>query len=278
MMIKFRSGLNINIFEPNDYFDYSLKQVNQIWTPDPVTGEPKRSKTKTKLELEPCGENVKFNDQQKLKDVGINTAMCVKGRDFKIAGTFSSKVFQYIEFHVTRCSGKPTCKSAAEVDAIASECDLNLYTINTYFDSDDYKNTIKYFLDDSMYWSLFKGIRKKNDVFIMNNQAELQDDLVQIYAAKVVQYFQVARYREMQEAFDEVWDKRYLSIYIRLDNHVTNVSRTVYSVADMMGQVGGVYEILFLFGSLIVLLFADKLFFSSIMQKIYQIQDKFTHM
>ena len=37
---------------------------------------------------------------------------------------------------------------------------------NAYFDIDNFDQPIQYFLDDSFYWNLAPGLRKKTDIYV----------------------------------------------------------------------------------------------------------------
>lgn len=63
----------------------------------------------------------------------------------------------------------------------------------------------------------------------------------------------------------------YLATFlIAIDEETAYYSRTVYSILDLTGQLGGVFEIFDIFGGIFIGLFADKLFVFSIISRLYQ--------
>ena len=68
-------------------------------------------------------------------------------------------------------------------------------------------------------------------------------------------------------------DLQIISVYIRLDSNYDEFSRRVYSFGDLLGQTGGLYSALFIAGSVMVAIFTERLFVSSILKKIYQIDE-----
>ena len=65
--------------------------------------------------------------------------------------------------------------------------------------------------------------------------------------------------------------KNIVSVYFRLDSYFDNYSRRIYSLGDLLGQVGGLYSSILIIGALFVGIFSERLFVSSILRKIYQI-------
>jgi hypothetical protein len=56
-----------------------------------------------------------------------------------------------------------------------------------------------------------------------------------------------------------------------MDKSFNIFEQTVTTVADLLGNLGGIYEVLLIFGSLCIGIFSERLFVSSIIEKIYQI-------
>ena len=66
-------------------------------------------------------------------------------------------------------------------------------------------------------------------------------------------------------------DLQIVSVYFRLDANYDNYYRRVYSIGDLLGQTGGLYSSVLMIGGFIVGIFSERLFVSSILHKIYQI-------
>lgn len=62
-----------------------------------------------------------------------------------------------------------------------------------------------------------------------------------------------------------------LSIYFRYDKYTDMYQRRIYSLGEVLGQAGGFYGSLLTFGSVIVFIFTERLFVTSVLRKIYQI-------
>ena len=69
------------------------------------------------------------------------------------------------------------------------------------------------------------------------------------------------------------FDNSYLNIYITLDPQIDLYQRTVYSFLDMFGYIGGIFGLLKALGYFTVSFFIKRDYYSSILSKLYHIQD-----
>lgn len=69
-------------------------------------------------------------------------------------------------------------------------------------------------------------------------------------------------------------DDVFYTAYFQLDSKSVQNERKVYSLGDLMSQLGGMKEMLFMIGSLIVGFFQNKLYIGSLMNKLYLVHDE----
>ena len=143
---------------------------------------------------------------------------------------------------------------------------------NAYFDTSNFDQPIQYFLDDSFFWDLTLGFRKKTDIFVQKNEATLIDEYLQLGQSQNLYFYKIQRLREQIVLEDT--DLQIASVYIRLDSNHDTYTRRVYSFGDLLGQTGGLYSAVFFLGAVFVGIFSERLFVSSILHKIYQIDQK----
>lgn len=142
---------------------------------------------------------------------------------------------------------------------------------NTIVDMKDYKEPIKYIIDDGLYWELVPGIRKKTDVYIRQNEAEFEDNYIQIGFPDEREFYQVAMNTHSFESESGGGD--ILSIYFRYDKNSDIYNRQIYSLGELMGEAGGFYGALLAIGSIFIFIFSERLFVSSVLKQIYQIDN-----
>ena len=63
-----------------------------------------------------------------------------------------------------------------------------------------------------------------------------------------------------------------MAVYMRLDNRYDIYTRKVYSILDLLGEVGGLQGSLLGIGMVIVSFITTRMFFSDIMHQIYQVR------
>ena len=83
----------------------------------------------------------------------------------------------------------------------------------------------------------------------------------------------VSNWREQVELeSDETWE--ILTIFLSMDKEYNVFERRVTTIAYSLSSLGGLYEIFILGGSFIIGMFSERLFVSSIVHKIYQVDKK----
>ena len=141
--------------------------------------------------------------------------------------------------------------------------------VNTVIDLKDYNQPIQYMIDDGIYWELAPGFRKKTDIFLRKNEASFEDNFIQLGFPQEEEFYQIV---ETSSAFEaESGDGDVLSFYLRFDKTSDIYERKIYSAGEVIGQAGGFYGSLIGAGSLLLFIFSERLFTSSILRKIYQI-------
>ena len=143
---------------------------------------------------------------------------------------------------------------------------------NFYFDSDDFEQPIKRYIDDRLWFKLMHDRMKDTDVFVRKNYMVLQDDFVQVTGEKEGFFTSVVRQRE---TFDTIWETepKVLGMFFRMDKQVDMYERQVYSSGDLLAQVGGIYSFLHAIGAILVFMFSERLLVAALAGKLYQVYD-----
>ena len=159
--------------------------------------------------------------------------------------------------------------NSSAIDEIMKASRFSMPIVNTIVDMKDYKKPIQYTLDDTLFWDLMPGTRKKTDVFIRQNDASFEDAYFQLGFPNEKQFYQVV---DLDHRFEE--ESTYgdiLSIYYRFDKTTDVYERKIYSLGELLGQAGGFFSALIGIGSLLLAIFSERLFVASVLRKIYQI-------
>jgi len=68
--------------------------------------------------------------------------------------------------------------------------------------------------------------------------------------------------------------KEYFHLVLYQDSNSDQYERRVYSIMDVIGQLGGFFEVLIIFGGFLVNSFSVRIFYYSLFNKLYHISDK----
>ena len=110
------------------------------------------SKSFNEIEMEICGDNFPYDDQDVYKRSGLSLFLCPKNNDYFLQSNFNSDEFYTIEIFIQKCNSG--CQSDADIENVLNSHFLELALINSYFDFEDYKNPIKTYLEDINFFGL----------------------------------------------------------------------------------------------------------------------------
>ncbi|CDW89839.1 UNKNOWN [Stylonychia lemnae] len=166
------------------------------------------------------------------------------------------------------------CKDQSAIDNYFENEKFNFAFVNTFFDFTDFKteeSAIKYFIDDTFFFELEASKAKKQNIFLQLQEATMEDDYLQFGQKKLKQFHQVVNQRSYDDGYQD--EKGYIvAIYLRLDSSYNMYRRKVYSVLELLGDLGGLYRSLYIIGLWFVGSIAHHLFLSDVMNKIYQVR------
>ena len=213
-------------------------------------------------------------NKQLLQKMKINNYLWPESTDLYVMGNGFAENYTFFELLITRWSGTDSkgnpWKSDAEIDKAIDSTSIQLGMINNYFDFDDYNKPIKSFFDDQFFYPLTSGFTKNAYMYIRQNTAEQKDSLFRYQPLGSQSSF--ISIESASEKFTKINpQKNILIVSFYKDPKSYNYERTVFSFLDCWGLIGGVNEILEIWGKLIVSLFSGKIFAFSILSTLYQV-------
>jgi hypothetical protein len=148
---------------------------------------------------------------------------------------------------------------------------LELALVNSYFDFDDYQTPIKTYLEDLNRVGLVPDLTHAKYYEIQQNTAELKENMFFNMFSQEKEFYSIGDRHDSFENFN-FYRKSYASIYFKLSQKSEHYERTVFTLFDMFGMLGGIFEILSKFGMYFVSLFSVKLLNNILFSKLYQIR------
>lgn len=106
----------------------------------------------------------------------------------------------------------------------------------------------------------------------MKSKIELQDSLFQLGQRDYREFVTVQNQRDYSD--DNVIDNATLiTVYLRFDNRYEIYERKVYSILDLLKDLGGLQRSLYIIGMILVNFFSYRMYISSILKHTYQIKN-----
>ncbi|CAI2382433.1 unnamed protein product [Moneuplotes crassus] len=250
-------------FNNNEYFEIELLQ----WIKQPDTGEL----SSTNIPYERCGTSLfQYYNQTEVQKLGIQEYLCPLSRNYIVQGNSLSTDFIYLEFNIVKC----TEACPADLEDKISRLRVEIPFVNTYFDFDDYTSPVKTYIDGRLVVDMLPGYVKRDDVFIQKNEAEIQDSYFAYQpGGSKKEFVEIHRVdSRLAVQIDDVDNTIYKLLFVK-DAETKSYERQVFSLLEVTGNIGGLFEILERTGGFLVALFSGRMFLFSILTKLYHVED-----
>ena len=161
---------------------------------------------------------------------------------------------------------------------------ISVAITNSYFDYSDYEVTdlgaqhptwdkgevgvIKQYIDDRFFIEMEENKWKKANIFVMQSVAELQDDYLLLGQQREQDFVEI----ENIYFYDDQYDPKeglIGTVYFRFDSHYNVYSRRIYSIMDLLGDIGGMYSSIYFIGYIMIFFFQHRMFISAILKQLY---------
>ena len=271
-----KNGLQFAVFFTNQYeqivydetyFRLELKQGKYTRNGTLIPSE-------IPLELGGC-DNSTFNFEKfGFTDYNDSHIFCPVNDDYIISGNFASEAYEYLQINLLECNPNDenltiTCKSPEEIRAYVTNGRFNMVLVNSYIDFDDYDTPIKTFLDDRYTYKIVYDYQKIAKLYVRQNDAILADDLIQYGQTEKKEYYSIENdFVDFQERSETTRCK----VVLTEDYFKYTYERTVFSILDLTGLLGGVFELFEILGAIFVSYFTQRFLTFSLLSRLYQVQ------
>ena len=209
--------------------------------------------------------------------LSLRTHLCPVEDDYYLVGDFNSKVFRHLEVFITPCKNDTvagvTWKSQEEINNLINLGFINSAIIRSYFDFDDYENPVKTFLKEADNHYMVPNFTTWIEYFVQENTALTSDNILFSEPFKESKFYDIAA-ENIKTINQVVTDGAILFISIGPYAESIQFERTVYSLLDLFGYLGGLFDFMFFIGFWFINDFRDKIYQNLISSKMYQIKSK----
>ena len=132
-----------------------------------------------------------------------------------------------------------------------------MYILKPYFDYSDIENPIKYHIDDSNY--LFLSVKGAYilDMYVRKNEYTLYDSIFGFTGDKSDVFYSIEKSKIVPLDSNEI---NLAQIRFHVDHQIDQYERTVQTVFEVIGTIGGNYEILRIIFGLFLGMYTGKMF------------------
>ena len=148
---------------------------------------------------------------------------------------------------------------------------FKMYTINAYFDNEDIQNPIKKYLQEIDVAPLTPEVSQNIFIDVNKNKAELKDSWFLSSYSEETEFY-TNTYRSSYATGLDQHDGYLLSVRFMLDGKMNIYERTAFNILELIGLLGGVYEIIELVLKLLLSSLSQKILLNSLLTNLYHVR------
>ncbi|TNV84725.1 hypothetical protein FGO68_gene11045 [Halteria grandinella] len=204
---------------------------------------------------------------------------CLQSRDVQnrqIIGSEETKSYGYIQFQLEKCrniTSSLVCKSTAEIDAFFNSqvARLQVHYVNANLNFKEFnKLPVQYFIDDPINVYFESDRINSQDIVISSVSTEFQDNIFAYWEQQKFSFFKVSSAPNSSRK-KSTSDIQIVQVKIRMDQKRVIYGRVADTLFNGLEEIGGFYESIRHIGFLLVFFFQERLFKSSFLRQLYQI-------
>eukprot|EP00347_Sterkiella_histriomuscorum_P012024 403370182 len=211
-------------------------------------------------------------EKSDLEQYPIEFYYCPDFTNLTLQGNFHSPQYQYLYLEFKKCTNKSLCLNQTLLTQRIERSLIQLIVISSFFDVENYEKPVKYFMDDAF----FPLIDQQNIQGLVNirlNELEMHDSVSGFWEDEENEiFYQMSTLSTMTQSLKTTSGSLF-TLQVQLDKYVDRFSRQVYTINDMLQELGGIQAVLFFIGFLIYNNFEESKFYLSMARNLFLIQD-----
>ena len=264
--ITYDNFIDESIYIPKAYFKRAERQNNNFnWQIK-------------ELELEPCKiDNFGSIYQEKFKNKGLNNLYCFKEMDFILEGHFSYDVYSFFYIQFFPCvntTDKHNCKPLEIIDYYLKNTFVSLQFQDIELTPNNYKIPFRP-RDVDIYTAVGKSLFKEIHAFFQVVDIETDMDWIGFDEFENFKSELYLKYDEMEIMSNIIEENVYetggslCDITIKLSENVRTERRTYTKLISILGDVGGLMEVVFTIFRIISSFSVDTLYEISLVNNLF---------
>eukprot|EP00347_Sterkiella_histriomuscorum_P003431 403364318 len=230
------------------------------------------------LELVKCKDQY-FNYRGKNDSTyqSIYNFLCIKDKSqLQIGGAWTTNRLEEIDVQLIPCSNATTskvvCATPKQQEAYFNNVDFQFRFVNQFFDFNDFQSPVKQYIEDKFFIPIDTTRQKSMTILVKKSKTKQYDSYIPFVPQVNQQFASIDNYYSYIANKDFGSDdlECFTKISMRMDLEYDIYTRQVYTFADLLSDLGGIYSSLFAFGAVIVGIFSENLFYYQIIKDLYQ--------
>ena len=149
--------------------------------------------------------------------------------------------------------------------------EFDVVMIDSYFDLESFDKPIKNYLTQNYAYQMEEGFYRNVELFLKENQLDLSDDYKVIGSSESKKFYSIANGRGQNTVTTGDY---YGEISFSLHTETQIYKRTVFTILDVLSQIGGIFSLLQSLCGVIVGIYAQKKLYFSVFSKCYTFDPK----
>ena len=266
------NGNSSNILYDPSYVNFKVTQYTSYknYTSGEISDKSKN------LETQLCGNRFQQFFSDEISNVlNLKYMIWTQSLDYVIGGSFLSTEYNYFSISLSKCSGLPYCKSDSDINKAIESISVGVALTDYYFDSNDYENPIQMNPSANLEYVPIGTMKKTLNIKLMKNSVKDTYNYFPYTDSKDYEFFSLGeRYIDIS---NQNITGEFMVINFMLDSKYQVIQRRVFSLLDLIGQIGGVNQIVLVLLSFVMNIFIYKVYIETLLSNFYQLDTESSH-
>ena len=206
---------------------------------------------------------------------------CISPDSYKFINSDFSTSQKYLKLSIQKwepdysINAAGGCESDANIDTYIDTNNVQIFTINSYFDTNDLQSPVKKYLSQEYIYNLRKSVKKNANIYIQKNKSKIYGKNLKFWETKEYEFYH-ADQQNLITSRDWFYPNNFtLDIDLKLLQTTQEYEIKIYTILDLLPEVVIFSIIFYLILYLSISPIITKMLYYSILAKVYKTQKKY---
>jgi hypothetical protein len=193
--------------------------------------------------------------------------------DLALKGSEIGDMQTTLVLHIDKCKGEDYCQKMKDIDDVLKAYNVELTYPTFYFDTDKLVKPVTISGLRKKRFGLLSTVYQEIHVPVQVNEAIVYDDYYNSFYPKHYKYYSI---EELENTILTGRRTGLIEIHFEISPKYMRTERKVYSLMEVLGQIGGIIGILLPVGAILSSVFSSKIYVMTLLSLLYQVDQKQT--